>query len=394
MKVLLITDNHSLHGGGAEKYFFALKRQLKLRSDIEVFSLGFGPKQVIGDDFVILRGSDSKIIRQWWNMFFHPIKYLQLRKWIKKINPDVIHLHNVRKYTISLLTAVRGYKVLQTVHDHGLVCPSMTNIHNNLEICPTGIRLSCLFQHQGQYSLPIYLGVLFSFWRMKRLLKKTVSQFIVPSPWLEHYLKLNHFNPVTYIPLFVHPEKNFPEATPQPNHFLYVGRLDKNKGAHILIDEFAQACQKNNKLILKIAGQGALENSLRKKVSELNLTENIYFLGWQSQTEIDALYQECCAVIFPNVGLEAFGLVMTEAMSHARPVIGSKRGTTAWIVDHQKTGLLVNILKRNELGSAILFLAENPALIEQYGQNARKKLFEFPSDQELIDKIMGLYRSC
>lgn len=70
MKILLITDNHSPHGGGAERYFFTLKNELKQQKGITVSSLGFGLRKSEGDDFVVLKETPSKAIRQFWRMIF------------------------------------------------------------------------------------------------------------------------------------------------------------------------------------------------------------------------------------------------------------------------------------------------------------------------------------
>lgn len=392
MKILLITDNHSI-GGGAEKYFFALKDQLKQHPSIDVVSLGFGSKAAVGDDFIVLKASVSKISRQWWNMFFHPLKYLQLRRFIKKINPDVIHLHNIRKYTIALLHAVRGYPVVQTVHDYYPICPTMTNIHKNLRPCLTGLRLKCIFQHAASYPFYIYPAILFSFVRMRKLIKKRIHYFIAPSSLLAYYLNINHFTPVMTVSPFTQRKMPLSTQASKPGYFLYVGRIEKNKGTHLLIDEFASACKQRPDLILKLAGDGPLAKTLQEKIKTLHLEKNIYFLGAiQEPHTLNNLYEECMAVIFPSIGLESFGLVLTEAMGHARPVIGSSRGPTISLIEHGKSGLIFDPLENNALAKCVLTLANDPALSEKLGKNAFEKMQTFPNNKEIIDTITGIYK--
>src|SRR5579862_4716238 len=158
MKILLITDHHSPQGGGAEKQFFALKELLKNQPDITVWSLGFGPQATSGDDFIVLKETRSKALRQLWRMLVHPIKYWQLRHWIKKINPDLIHLHNIKKYTPALLKAVQDRPTIQTVHDFSPICPTQWNVHKNLTPCKTGFSLRCFWQHRREYRLISYLA--------------------------------------------------------------------------------------------------------------------------------------------------------------------------------------------------------------------------------------------
>src|SRR3989338_5910069 len=144
MKVLLITDNHVANSGGAENYFFTLKNELKKRS-IEVYSLGLGSKKAIGEDYIVLNQTFSKKIHQLWRLLFHPLKYYQLRQAIKKIQPDIIHLHTIRKYTPTLFKVIKKFPVIQTVHDFTPLCPTGWNLHTNLQPCPTGAIQSCLW---------------------------------------------------------------------------------------------------------------------------------------------------------------------------------------------------------------------------------------------------------
>src|SRR5688572_21844399 len=135
MRILLITDNHTAMGG-AESYFFDLKQKLKELPHMEVYSIGFDSRSSEGEDFYILKKLKSKIAKFFWQFIFHPGVYFKLRKQIKKINPDVIHLHNAKQYTISLLLAIKSYPVVQTIHDYTVICPTGLNIHRNQQPCP------------------------------------------------------------------------------------------------------------------------------------------------------------------------------------------------------------------------------------------------------------------
>lgn len=389
MKILLITDNHSPLGGGAEKQFFTLKKLLKNHPDITVFSLGFGSKAMSGNDFIVLKETQSKALRQLWRMFVNPAKYWQLRRVIKKINPDVIHLHNIKKYTPALLKAVYGYPTLQTVHDFSPICPTQWNVHKDLQPCKAGFSLQCFWQHRRNYSFISYLALLFSFFRMRRLLKKSVGQFIAPSPFLADYLIKNNFQHVIYLPPF-QDKVSSPQQKKMPaNHFLYLGQLEKQKGIDILLYEFYQATQKNSEISLTIAGSGSQAKALQEKVHEWHLENKVYFVGWH-KNPIE-LYAACTAVLFPSIGLESFGLVMTEAMAQARPVIGSNRGPTSWLVEHEKTGLLFDPLQEGDLAAKILELSgDDPVLAQTLGKNAFEKLKDFPINAKILEQMIDI----
>ncbi len=390
MNILLITDHHSPHGGGAEKQFFTLKELLKNQPDIAVTSLGFGPKSLQGNDFVVLKETRSKAMRQLWRMFVNPVKYLQLRRLIKKINPDIIHLHNIKKYTPTLLKAIQGYPAIQTVHDFSPICPTQWNVHKNLQPCKTGFSWRCFWQHRRDYSVISYLALVFSFLRMRTLLKKSVTQFIAPSPFLTNYLEMNGYKNAAYIFPFHSTHIENLKKEPQSNHFLFLGQLEKQKGIHFLLREFHLAVQKNNNLLLTIAGNGSQKKDIKEKIKQWHLEDNIHLIDWCNNPA--ELYQQCCAVIFPSIGLESFGLVLIEAMAHARPVIGSNRGPTQELVEHDKSGLLFDPLKEGELAAMVLNLSDSSSIIAKtFRENALKKSKEFADNSSLLTQIITKY---
>ncbi|MBX3710105.1 MAG: glycosyltransferase family 4 protein [Gammaproteobacteria bacterium] len=389
MRILLITDNHTLTGG-AENYFFDLKRRLKNVPDVEVYSIGFAACSEKGDDFYVLKGLKSKIAKLFWQFLFHPGVYFTLRQQLKKICPDVIHIHNVKQYTASVLAAIKPYPVVQTIHDYSVICPSAYNVHKNHQPCPTGMKMKCFWQHHVKYSLFTYLAMVCSFFTLRARLKKTVKKFIAPSPLLVEYLKQNHFNDATYISPFKQEKTHYSFEQMQPCHFLFAGNLGMHKGIDILLDEFSLAQQKNPHITLTIAGTGSEEQHLHDYVKKLNLEKQISFIGWQ--TSLEKEYVACAVVVFPSLCFEAFGLVMTEAMSYARPVIAANRSTAPWLIDDQQTGLLFDPLIKGDLAEKMLILAGNIERIKTLGKNGFHKLESFIDNEVVLQQLITLYR--
>src|SRR5204863_8402140 len=133
----------------------------------------FGPTECDGEDFYVIKGLKSKIAKLVWQILFHPRIYFKLRKQIKKIRPDIIHIHNVKQYTASLLSAIRPYPVVQTIHDYTVICPTGLNIHRDHQLCPTGMRMRCFWQHQTKHNALIFLALTFSYFNLRKRLKKT-----------------------------------------------------------------------------------------------------------------------------------------------------------------------------------------------------------------------------
>jgi len=156
-----------------------------------------------------------------------------------------------------------------------------------------------------------------------------------------------------------------------------------------LLDEFALAVQEKKRLTLTLAGAGQEEMNLRRRIKELKLEDHIFISGWQEK--LDSYYETCAAVIFPSLWMEAFGLVMTEAMSHARPIIGSNRGSPLWLIEDKQTGLIFDPLKKGDLAEKMLQVAGNIEWIKQVGKNGYDKLQRFSDNGEVLRQIVREY---
>ena len=390
MRVLLINDN-LLPIGGAEKYFFDLKARLKNVPGVEVFFLGFGPQSHHGNDFIILKGLRSKMAKWLWQIVFNPIVYLNIRHYLKKIRPDVIHIHNVKQYSSSLFAAIKSYPIVQTIHDYGAVCPTAHNIHKgNLQPCETGFKWHCFLQHQMKYNLLVYFFLIYTFLKFRKKQKKLIKKFFAPSPLLVDYLKQNDFTNVIHIPPFVKKRTYYSFDKINPHHFLFAGQLGAHKGIYLLLDEFALAIAKNKHLILTLVGTGSIENDLHQQVKKLRIEKHIFFVGWQY--DLEKFYQQCVAVIFPSIWMEAFGLVMAEAMMHARPIIGSNRGSPLWLIDDLQTGLMIEPCKPGDLAEKILMLAGNIEFAKTLGENGYRKIQNLIDNESILEKIIFCYQ--
>jgi glycosyltransferase involved in cell wall biosynthesis len=100
---------------------------------------------------------------------------------------------------------------------------------------------------------------------------------------------------------------------------LFLGRLKFHKGLEYLI-ESAKYTDPNVKYLL--VGEGDYEPRLRNLVATLKLQDRIIFTGRALNEDIPKYYAACDIFILPSITrLEAFGLVVIEAMASGKPVI-------------------------------------------------------------------------
>jgi glycosyltransferase involved in cell wall biosynthesis len=164
---------------------------------------------------------------------------------------------------------------------------------------------------------------------------------------------------------------------------LFVGRLETRKGIDILFQAMEQVLAVNDTIRFTIIGNDTIvsddgvmtykERFLQSRCWQ-RWSSNIVFLGLADNETLRAAYQACDIFVAPS-RFESFGLVFLEAMEFGKPVIGSDVGGIPEIIEHEKTGLLVDVGNAAQLGQAILRLAANEPLRQELGRRG-KQLFE------------------
>lgn len=384
-KILLFTDNYDPKGGGAEKVFFQLIEDLQKNKKLKVYSAGFGYKEKISKKYQIFKQTNNIIIRHLNRLFFNPIMYFKLKNYFKKINPDVIHLHNINKYTISLLKACEGFKVVMTVHDYGLVCPTQWNVHNDLSPCKTGFTKKCFWEHKRDWNILIYFSQIFFFNKRNKLLKKLVSKYTTSTPILKKYLELSNFQNILVVPdpikFDFKVKPNFSKI--KKNTFLYASFLDYNKGPDIAIEAFSLAFRKNKHIYLDIVGDGPLKNDLIKLVKSKNLEKNIFFLG---RIDLKNIYQNYLALILPSIWTDNNPIIVQEMMYFYRPVIGSNRGGMLYTIKDNFTGYILNPILVNTIAKKIIILT-NINKVKKMGLESNKRILKLQNESNHFEDL-------
>jgi glycosyltransferase involved in cell wall biosynthesis len=121
---------------------------------------------------------------------------------------------------------------------------------------------------------------------------------------------------------------------------VHVGRLVGEKGAHLLVEAAAGVLAAAPGAKFVIVGRGPLLDELRQRSWDLGLGGQFFFTGFVPDEERDLLYRVADCAVFPSL-YEPFGIVALEAMAARTPVVVSKTGGLAEVVDHNETGIHV-----------------------------------------------------
>lgn len=161
-------------------------------------------------------------------------------------------------------------------------------------------------------------------------------------------------------------------ASPDRRIVSYVGRLDREKGVDCLIEAFAQVSGTHPEATLVVAGVGGQEEKLRGQAASLKLGDHVRFLGYVSGGALEAVLKLSDLLVCPST-YEPFGIVPLEGMINGVPVIVSRVGGMAEIVEDGKSGLHVPPGDPAALATAMRGLLDRPDEARRLAEAGRER---------------------
>ncbi len=155
------------------------------------------------------------------------------------------------------------------------------------------------------------------------------------------------------------------------------GRFVRKKGFEYLIDAVAQLAPRRPDLRLVIAGGGDLDEELRTRAREADLTDRVRFAGVLAQDDVAACLAAADVAVMPSVhdaagNVDGLPNTVMEAIASGTALVATNVGGIPSVVVDGRTGLLVPEKDAVALASAIDRLAGDPALRAALGAAARE----------------------
>lgn len=160
-------------------------------------------------------------------------------------------------------------------------------------------------------------------------------------------------------------------------NILFVGRLEKRKGADYLLKAYKRVKQEIPHSRLIIVGPGTrLRAKYEKRVEESGLRE-VVFVGFVNRDDLPRYYKTADVFCAPATGWESFGIVLLEAMAVGTPIVASNIVGYASLVTHGVEGLLVPPKDEKGLAQALISVLSDQSLRRQLGANGIIKAAEY-----------------
>jgi starch synthase (maltosyl-transferring) len=186
-------------------------------------------------------------------------------------------------------------------------------------------------------------------------------------------------------PLAVPETWNVPEGAPV---VASIGRLDVQKNPHMLLRVAARVIRETPSAIFVFAGKGPLEHSCRSEAKRLGIDENVRWLGWIDDVRPLLARTDLLALTSRWEGMPN---AILEAMACRKPVVATKVGGSAELVDDGRTGLLVDPDGEETFAEHILELIRNPERRKRMGIAARARVEREFSIRAMVEKNAKLY---
>lgn len=219
--------------------------------------------------------------------------------------------------------------------------------------------------------------------RLSRIAESRSDQVIAISNYVAHSAVAAH--ELKQAPLVVPYGVSVRPALPRddtrhddPQTPLVIGcaaRLVDGKGLDCLVSAISIASARSGRpLRLLIAGSGPMRQPLESLVHDLDLAEQVEFLGHVN--DMDAFYADIDVFVLPSES-EGLGLVLLEAMSHGVPVIAADNTAMVEVCYEGDTGLLFQTGNSEDLARQILRLASLDARFSLSARAQRRLEHEY-----------------
>ncbi len=412
MKIILVNYRYFI-SGGPERYLFNIKELLQ-RNGHEVIPFSIRHNKNIdskyNDYFMKPIGTGDEVYANEYKknsirtvftglsrMMYSFEAKRKLKKLIKDVQPDIVYvIYYQNKMSASVIDAAYEMKipVIQRISDFGHICANnIFYIYQENQICERclhGSRFNAI-KHKcvNNSYINSFLKVLALKIQDYRKTVKKIAAFVIPAEFTAE--KFKEFGipgkKIHCIPTFYNNSSDS-SAVSYGDFFLYVGRVDRDKGVLTMVKAFEGT---DYKLIIIGSSSDGYDEFIKQYLA--NKKSNITFLGKLDFSEIKKYLQSCLCTICPSECYDNMPNTVLESYGYKKTVIASRLGALIDMVAENETGLNFIAGDHLDLRSKIEYMFANKNEAIRMGEKAKDRLSVEYSENLHYERLIHLFKS-
>ncbi len=268
---------------------------------------------------------------------------------LRDIDPDLVHAQDAHKYGYICLQA--GYPLVMSLHG---IAKEERKHFNTIRDKLRATMMSLLVERHCLRNAPYLI-------QPTRYPEQCLGQWITGKAY-------DIANPVA--------TKFFDlDSIEEEGRLLFVGSVIPRKRPLDLVKALSRVRDQVPYVTLRIAGRTSDQEylgTIREWIESHDLEPNVRILGSVTEDQLLGEYQRCVLLALPSVE-ETSPIVIAEAMAVGKPVVATRVGGVAYLVDDGQTGFLVDVGDIDALSSRILTILSNDGLRSSMKKAAREK---------------------
>ncbi len=315
--------------------------------------------------------------------------YQDMKRVLREDRPDVVHVHNLYPlFSPSILVACRraNVPVVVSIHNQQMTCPKSDHLYRGkiCERCIGGNEYNCVLQNcRGNFFESIAYATRSLVARKMQFFHNNVTLLIALSQFAKRRLIEAGFRDeqIVVLPNMVRLGSQ-PVESDKGRYVAFAGRMSPEKGVETLL----AAARELPEIKVRLAGGGPTETQLRSKSPP-----NVRMLGLLKSEAMESLYRGARFFVLPSRSYEMCPLVILEAMSHGLPIITSRLGGQAELVEDGVTGFLFDPNDPQDLGQKMKRFWEDPELCRQFGSAGFAKVQSQYGEETYYGRLCDIY---
>lgn len=404
-----LPDYHK-NWGGAEKSALRRIQILSQSNDFETIVVATKPQKKVVEQFTFYRiwtmeDLFPKRIQLYITGFknqilsFDPISFFGLIKLIRKIKPDIVHLHKANKISLAPILICKLLKIplVLSVSDYWYFCPSADLIDKEGDPC---------LRFQGKWcancSATLKFGFLRRFaYRYRRpimdLFISQVSAFRVSSFASKKLLVRYGIDPLKIVVVRQVSNEDISKmrVKPQKNLIYLNAWMSFHKGVHIAIEAMAKIVKEIPEAKMEIDTKifdKTYEEKILGMIKDFNLTGKVTLNEKPTQTQYLKNIKKSKVIIVPEQWENMGPTTMGDAMAMGKAIVASRIGGIPEFIKNGKNGFLVNHEDTSGFAKRIIQLLKNDNLAKKMGYRAQKDIAQLSSGETCLKSLRKLYR--